>query len=202
MIDSRFISYHKLLPFGEFITLNSYCNDLKISHTLQTHSTIICELSNNDLSQTESDGIISKLSELKKGHFIAIKTADCMPIVILGDNEVIFVHAGWKGLADGILKNPIIKKIRPYYAFIGPSIQKDSFEVSDDFELNFPHNSNFYHKNGKLYFDLQKEAQDQLYALYDGINVESSQEDTMLNKKFHSFRRDKTTLRNWNLFTL
>lgn len=202
MIDSQLISYHKILPIGEFLTLNAPTDKVKIIHTHQTHSTIIVEYNGQDLSNIEADGIMTTFDQLSKKISIAIKTADCMPIVILGKEKVVFLHAGWKGLADGILKNPLISSICPHYAFIGPSIQSNSFEVSEDFKSNFDNSSNFYSIGKKYYFDLQKEASEQLYSFYNGIHVESCKEDTLQQKKFHSYRRNKTSHRNWNLFTL
>lgn len=202
MIESSIITFHKVLPIGEFITVNQNKKDINIIHTHQTHSTIIVEYKGQDLRKTEADGILINYNDLGLNNFIAIRTADCMPIFILGKKQVVCIHAGWKGLSDGILKNPIIKTVKPFYAFIGPSIQKESFEVSSEFKKNFEGNSNFYEFDNKLYFDLQKEAKDQLYDQYDGIKVEICTKDTLQDELFYSYRRDKTHLRNWNLFTL
>lgn len=192
-------SYHRILPVGEFLTYpeRPYSN---VIFTHQTHSNKIIEYKGKDISSEEVDGIMSSYNDLK-GLALAIKTADCMPIVLLGKTHVVFLHAGWRGLADGILKHPLIHNIKPFYAFIGPSIVRQSFEVESDFKQHFDE-TNFYEKSGKLYFDLQKEAKDQIYQSYNGVTVVSCDVDTMQNKKFHSYREDKTQKRNWNLFTL
>jgi hypothetical protein len=131
---------------------------------------------------------------------LAIKTADCMPIVIEGEKGVIFLHAGWKGLADGILNRPEIALIHPQQVFIGPSIHVCCFEVSPEFKENFKQSSFFKESEGKIYFDLQQEASRILKEEFPYILVSIAPVCTCCNNKFHSYRRDKTKNRNWNLY--
>ena len=125
-----------------------------------------------------------------------------MPILFLGDEELIFLHAGWKGLAHHILQNPHIQEIRPYYCFIGPSIHKEAFEVSEDFQDNFPTSPHFFKTQSGFHFDLQNEAKDQIMELFPLIEFEISHECTLSVTKYNSYRRDKTPKRNWNIFSL
>lgn len=192
-------TYHRILPIGEFLTY-PIRPSVDIIQTHQTHSNKIIEYKGKDISSEEVDGIMSSYHDIF-GLALAIKTADCMPIVLLGKTHVVFLHAGWRGLANGILQHTLIHTIKPFYAFIGPSIQQQSFEVENDFRDYFDE-TNFYERSGKLYFDLQKEASDQIYQSYNGVKVVNCGVDTMLGKKFHSYREDKTQLRNWNLFSL
>lgn len=72
---------------------------------------------------------------------LAIMTADCVPVMISSSSgEVIAgVHAGWQGLANGIIANTIIamqnklnKKDTQYWqAWIGPCIAHQHYEVDD-----------------------------------------------------------------------
>lgn len=146
----------------------------------------------------EADGIIVSNEEMDRP--LAIKTADCLPVVIEGEKGVVFVHAGWRGLANGILERPEISMIKPVRAFIGPSIRECCFEVSQDFRTNFPHSSFFKTVSEKLFFGLQNEAQQRMQSKFPELKIEQSPRCTCCDLAFHSYRRNKTTERNWNLY--
>jgi copper oxidase (laccase) domain-containing protein len=198
---NNLISYHRILPIGEFLTYQQKPTELELIHTHQVHSNLLTDYKLKDISNEQVDGMVATYEDIK-GKALAIKTADCMPIVLLGEQKVAFLHAGWKGLADGILASKLIKDIKPFFGFIGPSIHLDSFEVSEDFQDNFPNSTNFLQQGDQFYFDLQKEAMNQMYQYFDGIKVVDSLECTLSIKKYHSYRQNKTPDRNWNLFTL
>jgi YfiH family protein len=147
---------------------------------------------------SEADGLIVSWEEFHQP--LAIKTADCMPIVIEGETGVVFVHAGWKGLAHGILERPELHLIKPQRVFIGPSIHACCFEVSADFKKNFPNSPFFTEREGKYYFNLQQEARLRLSILYPNLLVEIAPVCTFCRPEFHSWRRDKNSERNWNLY--
>lgn len=72
------------------------------------------------------------------GRVLAIMTADCLPVVIASaETGVLAVaHAGWRGLAAGVLENAIAAMgdvpgglLR---AWIGPAIGPRAFEVGDE----------------------------------------------------------------------
>lgn len=146
----------------------------------------------------KADGIAADYAALDRP--IAIKTADCLPVVIEGRTGVVHLHAGWRGLATGILASPKIQALAPVRAFIGPSIQVCCFEVSEEFRENFPGDKNFIQKE-TLHFNLQAEAKDQMHRLYPGITIEDSGICTKCDERFHSYRRGKEkSERNWNLY--
>lgn len=193
------VLYNKSLPIGEFTTYDSRPSLENIVSCHQIHSSIITE----NLGQTElkADGIFAAYEDAKNKAF-AIKTADCMPIIILGKEAMVFLHAGWRGLADGILEQRKVKEIQPFYAFIGPSICASSFEVTEEFKEHFPHSSHFQKQEDKFFFDLQAEARDRLVQQYPSIEVVFSQECTLRVNKYNSHRRNQTPERNWNIWTL
>lgn len=169
--------------------------EMEMLHVKQVHGTDIVSI---DTLPADADGIVVSWEEFDKP--LAIKTADCMPIVIEGEKGVVFLHAGWRGLADGILKKPEVKMINPQRVFIGPSIHECCFEVSRDFVENFP-GSPFFKKDGDRYtFNLQQEARRQLRDIFPNLLIEIAPTCTACNKDFHSWRRDKNEKRNWNLY--
>ena len=79
--------------------------------------------------------MISKRKDLCLG----ILTADCAPIIILGQDYYGIVHAGWRGIVNDILLNAINlfkdqgESETDLNIFVGPHLKKDSFEVKNDF---------------------------------------------------------------------
>ena len=72
---------------------------------------------------------------------IAVKTADCIPILLYTDDASVIsaVHAGWKGTLQRIVEHNIDLLTRHYgiqphqlHAVIGPGISLKSFEVGDE----------------------------------------------------------------------
>lgn len=63
-----------------------------------------------------------------------IKTADCVPIAIYGESSFVLVHAGWRGLASGVVGAAANmfrgKKCSPR-AIIGPHIKVGEYEFGN-----------------------------------------------------------------------
>jgi copper oxidase (laccase) domain-containing protein len=188
------IAYREDLNRGRFETW-TVKPDMEMLAVKQVHGT---DIAGPETLPVEADGLIVSWEEFKRP--LAIKTADCMPIVIEGETGVVFVHAGWRGLANGILSRPEVHLIRPQRAFIGPSIHECCFEVSADFKENFPGSSFFREQGGKFSFNLQQEARHQLRELFPNLLVEIAPVCTSCRKDLHSWRRDKNQERNWNLY--
>lgn len=74
------------------------------------------------------------------GRVLAIMTADCLPVVIAStDGRALGVaHAGWRGLAAGVLENTLdalrqrAGQACAWRAWIGPAISQSRFEVGED----------------------------------------------------------------------
>lgn len=188
-----FCVLEKTLPRGKFCTYQSRPSFafLKVK---QTHSDIIHN--ENNCSDLEGDGMVGS-SEMP----MAILTADCLPVVLLGEKEHAFVHAGWRGLHNKILNNELIKKIKPVYAFVGPHISVRHYEVQPDFKTNFPDFKNaFIEREGKLFFNMAVVVKAQLENFYPGIKIEISDLCTFEDSRLHSYRRNSTKERNWNIY--
>jgi YfiH family protein len=166
--------------------------DFTVKTVKQIHSNIVVK-ENNSLE--EADGIMSSTD-----YPLAILTADCIPLVLIGEKSHAVIHAGWKGLQSQIINNPLVKEMNPIFAFIGPHIRVAQYEVQKEFKENFPDSKFFVEKNGHLFFDLTKELITQLKSAYPQIKITDCEIDTLTNESFASFRRNKTTKRNWNIY--
>jgi YfiH family protein len=140
---------------------------------------------------------------------LAIVTADCLPVVIAdADGKVLGVaHAGWRGLAAGVLENTLVAararlpRAHGWRAWIGPAIGARVFEVGaevrDAFVASDASAGNHFipivGKPGKWLADLPALAQRRLRCA--GVEtVEQSGLCTYENsEKFFSYRRDGPT---------
>tara|TARA_R110002124_G_scaffold271813_1_gene440743 strand:- start:1881 stop:2627 length:747 start_codon:yes stop_codon:yes gene_type:complete len=93
-----------------------------------------------DVVHAQSDGIIRRADACysdQQAVVCTVMTADCLPILICdrAGGEVAAVHAGWRGLAGGVVANAISQfKNRPdqLLAWLGPAISQPHFEVGED----------------------------------------------------------------------
>lgn len=134
---------------------------------------------------------------------LGIKTADCLPIALIGKKGAAMVHAGWRGLHGGIVLNEKFLALEIHHALIGPAIQGDSYEVGEEFlEVFSDYPTCFQRNDQKLTFDLPQACEIQLKKHYDGITIINSKIDTFSNLGHNSFRRDKTVKRNYNILKI
>jgi YfiH family protein len=73
------------------------------------------------------------------GLALSIATADCVPVLLAGPEGLAAVHAGWRGLAAGIIPRTVETVVASlgadparWSAWIGPSIGACCYEVGDD----------------------------------------------------------------------
>jgi YfiH family protein len=76
------------------------------------------------------------------GRVCAIRVADCMPVLFAArDGGVVgAAHAGWRGLAGGVLEATVARMGVPasqLIAWMGPAIGQANFEVGEDVRLAF-----------------------------------------------------------------
>lgn len=146
--------------------------------------------------EIEADALISDL-DLKVP--LAIKTADCLPIIVIGELGVANIHAGWRGLAAGIVISEEVKALRPHTFFIGAHISAKNYEVSEEFKQNFPNSSAFQVIEGRLTFNMQVEVEAQIRKSFMSAQVICANICTFANLNYNSFRRNQTTKRNYNI---
>ncbi len=104
----------------------------------QTHSTNIISL---PLSPSHSLGDnVDGSFTTTKNQVCCVMTADCLPVLFCdkAGSKVAAVHAGWRGLCDGILEQAVeALDCSELMVWIGPAIGFDSFEVGDEVKQQF-----------------------------------------------------------------
>lgn len=163
----------------------------------QIHSNKVVEFSEAGLL-LDADSMVTDKAEST----CAVMTADCLPVLFTNSSGrwVAAAHAGWRGLANGILKNTVslYNQDESLMAWIGPAISRDCFEVGDEvrqafLDLDDSNQSYFIQNNrGRWQADLAALAKTQLEAM--GVEVYLSQLCTFNNEQqFYSYRRDGQT---------
>lgn len=98
----------------------------------QTHS-IIAVPADPKHSNQEADASYTDLPN----RVCLVLTADCLPVIICNEKgtQAAAVHAGWRGLANGIIENTInTMNANPQQllVWLGPAIGPQKFEVGND----------------------------------------------------------------------
>lgn len=98
----------------------------------QLHSNQVIHAENNS-NKPQADATYAT----KSGKICVVMTADCMPVLICNrqGTKVAAVHAGWRGLAAGIIENTLkAMKLDPEdtLVWLGPAIGPEVFEVGED----------------------------------------------------------------------
>ncbi len=164
--------------------------DLKIAYMEQSHSDISLEI---DIPGSyKADGLITQKNKLA----LVVKTADCMPVIISDKEKIGVIHIGWKGLENKIFYKTIEKfNLSELKVSIGPHAQKCCYEVKEDLESKF---GQYCITDGeKIYLDLSLEIKE--FCKENNIDIEVSEICTIDNKKYNSYRRDKTKNRQRSL---
>lgn len=103
----------------------------------QVHGTGVV-LGDSAPSLPEADGIVATAADV----VCAVLTADCLPVLLAAadGSAVAAVHAGWRGLAAGILEETIATFEAPpdtLLAWLGPAISQPAFEVGAEVRKQF-----------------------------------------------------------------
>jgi YfiH family protein len=60
-----------------------------------------------------------------------VQVADCLPVMLAGEDGVAAIHCGWRGMAAGIIDRGV-GEVRARAAAIGPGIGPSCYEVGDE----------------------------------------------------------------------
>lgn len=170
----------------------------------QTHSNVVVETNMADKSCGQDGSYTQRIKQA-----CCVMTADCLPVFFWDDKgeQVAMAHAGWRGLADGILAETLGTFAQPksVLAGIGPTISKANFEVGEDVIEAFsgwPNKDEFFTARseiGKYDCDLAGLAEAQLQQLGVQTVYQSGLCTFGLKEQFYSYRRDGRTGRMANL---
>jgi YfiH family protein len=170
----------------------------------QVHGTQCCDaqvlssISNTRL--TEADAAFVRAPDV----VCAVLTADCLPVLLCDEagTVVAAAHAGWRGLAAGVIESTVKSMGVPgerLIAWLGPAIGPLNFEVGDEVRTAFvAHDVQATaafaaQTNGKWLCDIYLLARQRLAAL--GISRTASADFCTVRdqERFYSYRREGVT---------
>lgn len=160
----------------------------------QIHSDIV-----NVVDRFHNNLIGDALITSKKNLGLAISTADCNNIYIFEskNNILAAVHSGWEGTEKSILDKTIKRMFelgadaKSIFAFFGPSICQEHYEVGKEFKNKFDPK---YLKPIKSKYLLDLKLANKEILTRNGINEENIEISSICSykdRKYHSYRRDK-----------
>lgn len=179
-------------PFNVFKNLEICCDCMKLCKenltlTNQLHTSCVEVVTEGEVGKGlvrewthGADGVVTRMEDVP----IMCYSADCVPILLCDKNSSVIgaVHSGWRGTAENIVKNAVLKiceeKIaaNDICAFVGPAIGMCCYEVSESVAEKFFDYADFVRKkdDGKYMLDLKSIVKKQLVdagVLEENIDV-------------------------------
>ncbi len=171
----------------------------------QLHGNIAIS-ADDPISSLRADAIYSKAAQT----VCAVQTADCLPLLICSSSSycVAAIHAGWKGLNNGIIEATIDAIALPpsdILVWLGPAIGPQAFIVGEEVFQSFTDKDPAaetafqYIENKQWRANLYKLAQQRLNKL-EITSIYGGNYCTFSDKlRFFSYRRDHITGRMLSL---
>lgn len=88
-------------------------------------------------TECEADGLFASSSDVA----LAILVADCVPVLLVDEasSDFAVVHAGWRGMRDGVLREAVARFQSPstLHAYLGPAISSECYQVGPEVASHF-----------------------------------------------------------------
>lgn len=125
---------------------------------------------------------------------LGVSTADCYPVIVEGVGGAGIAHAGWRGVAAGVVaalvEAMVAGGVTPRRAAIGPGIGPCCFEVGAEVAERFPE-----WRTTTTWGTTSVDLRRGLAASLRGLDLWVSEDCTMCGTGYHSHRRDGTSRR-------
>jgi hypothetical protein len=150
-------------------------------------------------------GLYERTDALVTSHldvYLFVTIADCIPLFLFdpASRSVAAIHAGWRGCAEGIVREAVIRTCsdcsaipESMLAFVGPSARSCCYEVGAEVAELFDARFLSHGATGRMHLDMVSHSVSLLLSA--GLrepNIEVSPYCTICNPRlFHSYRRDR-----------
>jgi YfiH family protein len=196
--DNNLVQENRNMLIDEACRALSFNRDIQFSPQWlkQEHTTLI-STDDQPITHTACDGHFTR----SKGVICTIMTADCLPVFICNRSgtEVALLHAGWRGLADGIVEkalNLFSNNPNELLVHCGPAITQRNFEVGNEVKKMIGGSDIFYknnpNKQGHCYADLIGLLGERM----EKFDIQYSHSDMCTysdEERFFSYRRESVT---------
>lgn len=141
-----------------------------------------------------ADALVTRVPDVP----LAMFTADCAPVALVGKHGVAAVHVGWRGLVSGVIDQALdALDEQEAMAWVGPTIGPCHYEVGPEVPAAFARRYPLAHsfisdRGGRKFFDLPSAVRWVLYSR--GARVQADVAPcTFCDDRFFSYRRDGLT---------
>lgn len=185
---------------------DAFSNKLSFQWLDQSHSNVV-HLVEEPGDVLAGDALVTR----EPGVACCVLTADCLPIILaskFGD-EVAIVHAGWRGLLNGIIPNTVNamdSASDALVAWLGPAIGPCHYEVGEDLRQRYLEcaSTEAEKRDAEIFFSRSDKPGKYMLDLYElAVAQLTSQSICCLDEKryctycedelFYSYRRSKQT---------
>ena len=159
----------------------------------QVHGVQVVRLTTGSAGQ-ESEGDIAITDQTNLA--CTVLTADCIPILLAAEDgsQVAAVHAGWRGLAAGIVEKAAALFPESFVAWLGPHICADCYRIGDEVRRQLIADASeerFFSRSGDGWLaDLGAVAASRLRKLERCTQVVDCAICNSCNRDYFSVRRD------------
>ena len=168
----------------------------------QVHSNRVLRRASPDIDRPEGDGLVLAKPEI----FGVIKTADCLPVLVVDPlrRQLVVVHAGWRGTLGRILRRAIAELAgtgsdpADLTVALGPCIRSCCYEVGPEFPERFKRKGHDVERifRGR-YLDLIEANRVEAEEAGVGRILDSGLCTCCRPEIFYSHRRDQDQRRMW-----
>ncbi len=188
---------------AEIARLGAACGIIELAVPAQCHGSDLVDLRTTEALEhhrasfgslfrsTQGDAIAT---EAQRGIGLGVYTADCVPIIVRIGFTWCCIHAGWKGLANGVIGKTVealglslVGAEAVIFACAGADIYEVGAEVINQIGPSCVAQPS---AGGRYLLDLAETAASQLKSLDSQLSIYSADVCTVRSEGLHSYRRD------------
>lgn len=178
------------------IVLPSQCHGASVMdlRTREKHQFFL-ERDGGFFRRERADAVAAPANQVMDSSVLAygVYTADCVPIIVRGESGYVVIHAGWRGLAAGVIPEALQYVAAPQEAVVFAAASSEKYEVGKEV-LDAIGASAVARpcglSPGKYLLDTAATAACQLRIAESELAVRSAGICTISDSLFHSYRRE------------
>jgi copper oxidase (laccase) domain-containing protein len=161
-----------------------------------TFASLIRDEHGDLLCRREADAVLAPVTaSAPYGSLLSygVMTADCVPIILRGRDGYALIHAGWRGLACGVVAGAFKALGSVSEAVVFAAAGGERYEVGSEVIEAIGETAVYRgasNSGGKYLLDTAQTAARQLARLAPGLACHTASLCTIEDQRFHSFRRD------------
>jgi copper oxidase (laccase) domain-containing protein len=143
-----------------------------------------------------ADALLVDIRMTLPGRFVfGIRTADCVPLILRQGSLFALIHAGWRGLANGVIEKSIRRlsqgagSSEKLVAAIGAAARGCCYTIGDEVAQAIGARAETAIVDGQLKLDTSKTAENIIRSMSRGAEISQIGACTICDRSYHSYRR-------------